>query len=191
MPRTVTRPDLLERYEALGYSNRFKFEQKHGLPMNLMGKMKMGGYQSAGAIAALARLEQAIAAEEDAGKRGHEAAPLPGPAVSGQSGGRPTAPESLSEDDLSAVDNYVSKIEDSEDIGEVDECNKLLTVLLIRGLVTDGTARILKELLAERRQSLHAKQDREEKAKAGKELLIRVIFVRDWVGGPLPGEGPR
>lgn len=190
MPKPITRPDLLERYEKLGFSNRFKFEQKHGLPMNLMGKMKLGGYASAASLATLSRLEAAIKSEEDAMARGLDAPPLPGDAIVGPAGGRPTKQESLTQDDVSAVEEFIEALEGSTTIGEVDACNKKLSILIVKGIVTDATGRVLKELLAERRQSLKAQADEEEKARSGKELLIRVVFVRGWTGGPLPTEAP-
>lgn len=191
MPKPITRPDLLERYEALGYPNRFKFEQKHGLPMNLMGKMKLGGYSSAASGATLARLEAALASEEDAATRGHEAPPLPGDHIQGPAGGRPVKTDTLTESELSAVEEFAGALESSGTITEVDECNKKLTVLLIRGLVTDATAKVLKDLLSERRQSLKAQAEELAKARAGSEMTIRVVFVKNWTGGPLPGDGPR
>jgi hypothetical protein len=104
--------------------------------------------------------------------------------------GRPKTVQTLEGDDADLVQKLVDDVNSSQDISQVDQCNKQLTVLLLKGLIPDGTGRVLKELLSERRQSLHAKQEREEKAKAGKELKILVIHVPNWTGGPLPDEVP-
>jgi hypothetical protein len=191
MSRPITRSDLVERYEALDYPNRMEFESKHGLPANLIGKMKMGWYSTNKSAASIARLEQALAAEEESKKRfGCWATPLAGGPVEPPPQGRPVQSQgtSLLPEDVEFIEELIDLINNSKDISEVDECGKKVLVALLKGLISDGTARVCQGLLSERRQSLHAKQEREEKAKAGRELTIRVVFVRDWVGGPLPNE---
>lgn len=192
MPKDPTRPDLIARYEALGFPSRMKFEAKHGLPQNMIGKMKMGWYDSPAARPSCDRLAAAIDAEEQAkGSHGGWAAPLAGAPVEAPPQGRPHHSDTLSDDDVNLLEELIEAIHNSQNIAEVDQCNKKLTIALLRGAVTDGTARVIQGLLSERRQSLHAKQEREEKAKAGNELTIRVVFVKGWTGGPLPGEGPQ
>lgn len=191
MSKEPTRPDLIARYEALDYPNRLQFESKHGLPANMIGKMKYGAYFTAASNDSIARLEAAIQAEEIAKPTGKWADPLPeSPPVTPVRQGRPPVRTTLSDDDKKTLDDLAEALETAKDIKEVDACNKLTTGALLRGVITDAQARVIKELIAERRQSLHAQRELEEKAKAGRELTIRVVFVRDWTGGPLPGDGP-
>jgi hypothetical protein len=188
MRREPTRPDLIARYENLGYPNRLQFEAKHGLPANMIGCMKLGKFHSAQSADSIARLEAAVAAEEASKAAGGWAPPVEGSPPVVDRGGRPPVRTTLSEDEEELLEELIDAINTSTNQAEVDQCNKKATVALLRGVLTDATARIVKEMLAERRQSIHAKEDREEKARAGRELMIRVVFVRDWTGGPLPSE---
>lgn len=188
MNREPTRQDLIDRYDALGYPNRLQFEAKHGLPPNMIGKMKQGAFYSEKAADSIARLEQALAAEEAAKGRGGWAQPVLGSPEVAPLTGRPPVVKTLSGDDAVFLEELVDMLTNSTDHAEVDACNKKVTVGLLRGILTDATARVIKELLAERRQSINSVLDREEKAKAGRELKIMVVFVRDWTGGPLPSE---
>jgi hypothetical protein len=182
--KDVTRPDLIERYEKLEVTiSQDAFEARHHLPRNLIGKMKQGAYASRNAAHTIARFEDALNREEN----GIEPAapPTHGPL------GRPPRSFSESGEDLSARIDLADAVSEADDINAVDECNKKVERALILGDISDSTARVLKELLAERRQALEAKIKQQERTSAGKEMLIRVVLVENWTGGPLPGDMPR
>jgi len=180
MPKPVTRPDLICRYEALEYSSQSKFEAKHGLPANLIGKMRLGQYNTAASEHTLLRFEEAIAREE----RGEPPAPIPEKPAKGP--GRPRLSATLDPEDQEEFNELVKCLEEASDISLVDEANRKVEVALVKGIIAENTARVLKELLGERRQALKEQREQEERAKTGNELVIKIHYVNDWVGGPLP-----
>ena len=170
-----TRKDLLDRYEALQFASRSLFEAKHNLPRNLIGKLYQGAYYSALAGPTIKRFEDAVYREE----QGLE--PAPGVAM-----GRPRRIDPANVDQAAARATLSKALVEAESLDDLERSTRDIQVALLACVVTDKEAQVLQGLAGERRQQLKAKAEAEERAKDGSEMLIRVIYVPNWTGGPLP-----
>lgn len=189
-----TRQDLLERFVSLGVTAK-DFEKEHGLPRNLIGKMKQGDYSTAKETHR--RFEEALIKAEAArvpvaakGKAKPSQPTAPAPASPSSSVPEAPAPRGRPRekvaDDVEA--ELLGRIRGKEKTAEEwDALLRYILELAALGKISTEFARFCNDAISNGRQLSKTRAEEEEKARGDTKLEIEVKNVAAWqAGGTCP-----
>lgn len=158
-----------------------------GLPAYLIAQMRFGKYGSVQSQPYMQRLEECLDAEERA-----RLAPPPASLT------EPTEPAMKLRDRAPASRNDegepLSKLrqelgtqcENARTATQLSELGSKIGAMAARGEIPIALMRALHENISRREQLLADERLEAERASAGQETIIRITYVNNWTGGPLP-----
>jgi hypothetical protein len=160
-----TYPELLARVDALGMTDK-AVEQAAGLPQAFLSKARKGGQGGAKAAASWGRLLAWLEAREP----GSKAAPS-------------TPPAPVVEPSREVPEDLARAIDEAHTHERIGALQTRIASSATRGEIDRFLAKVLSDILKERRLALDAEEEAKAKASGSAPMEIRIAYVNDWREG--------